>query len=113
MGAQPAPGIEIADDSAVFRTESFTLEPGSESYLCYAATVPEDLVIDGFEGAGAPFLHHLLFSRATAPEPEEVTECDVLFRYSWQPIFGAGSGAAELRLPKGTSAKARTTRCAS
>lgn len=97
-----APGIEISDEAAVFRTEAFTLEPESEQYLCYAATVSEDLVIDGFSDEGAPFLHHLLFSRSTGTEPEGLSECDVLFRYTWQPIFGAGAGASELELPEGT-----------
>lgn len=98
-GAEP--GIEVKDDHASFRTEVFTLEPGSEKYLCYAADVPEDLVIDGFSHEGAPFVHHLLFSRSSG-EPEGMSECDVLFRYTWEPIFAAGAGASELELPEDT-----------
>ncbi len=99
---QVEPGVHVAEDEATLRTEEFTVEPGEETYLCYAASVPEDLVIDGFSVEGAAFLHHLLLSRATAEEPEGLSECDVLFRYTWQPFFGAGAGDSELRFPDGT-----------
>jgi hypothetical protein len=98
---ESAPGIEVKKQLVTLRTEEFMLKPGSEKYLCYAATVPEDLVIDGFSHEGAPYVHHLLFSRASG-EPEGLSECDVLFRYTWEPIFAAGAGASELELPDGT-----------
>ncbi|MDD9935433.1 MAG: hypothetical protein OXT09_17625 [Myxococcales bacterium] len=48
---QVGSGVHVAEDEATLRTEEFTVEPGEETYLCYAASVPEDLVIDGFSSA--------------------------------------------------------------
>jgi hypothetical protein len=99
------PGIHVGEQEVTFRTDAFTLEPGQERYLCYAATTEDELVIDGYHSAGAPYLHHVIFSRATAPEPEGFSECDTLFRYTWQPLFLTGAGASELDFPENNGHK--------
>jgi hypothetical protein len=93
------PGIAVTEAQVVFSTAEFTLEPGQERYLCYAATTAEALVIDGYSHAGKPFLHHVVFSRARAPEPEGLSECDILFRNTWDPLFIAGAGASSIDFP--------------
>jgi hypothetical protein len=100
-----APGIHVGEREVIFQTDTFELEPGQERYLCYATTTEEELVIDGYESAGAPFLHHVVFSRANAPEPEGWSECDILFRYTWEPLFLTGAGASELDFPEGNGHK--------
>lgn len=99
LGGEDGPGIHVGDREVTFRTEAFTLDPGEERYLCYATSTEEDLVIDGYHSAGAPYLHHVIFSRATAPEPEGTSECDILFRYTWEPLFLTGAGESELDFP--------------
>ena len=95
------PGIHVADDEVIFRTDEYTLDPGQERFLCYAGTIDQDLVIDGYSHEGAPHLHHVIFSRATAPEPEGFSECDVLFRFSWEPLYLTGAGSSSIEFPSG------------
>lgn len=86
----------------VLKTTSFDVPAGQEKYLCYAQTLDEDLVIDRFDYAARPVIHHFLLSKAITPEPEGFSECNVLFRSSWVPIFIAGFGDATLSTPEGT-----------
>jgi hypothetical protein len=95
------PGIIVGDESVQFQTEEFTLAPGAERFLCYAATTGEDLAISGYDQVGRPVLHHVVFSRATEPEPEGFSECDTLFRLSWEPLFITGAGDSGIHFPEG------------
>lgn len=89
----------------VFVTETYTLAPGQERYLCFAAEIDEDLAVDKYTFAGRPTVHHMLFSRVRgrATEVPGFSECDVLFRASWDPLFIAGAGASTLELPDGAA----------
>ena len=88
-----------SDDKLVWTTEELTVEPGQERYLCFTKEVDEDVVIDAYDSEGQPFLHHLIFSRAKAPEPDGFAECDIAFKGSWEPLFITGAGPAELTFP--------------
>ena len=105
--ASPAPAatsgivVDPANDELVFRTDPIELARGTESYTCFAATLAQDEVIDGFAKGSQSFVHHIQFARALAPEPEGLSQCDVLFKLTWNPIFLAGAGASELRLDEG------------
>ena len=108
----PAPvaaksGIVPAQDgeSLIFLTEPVELEPGQERYTCFAADLDEDVVIDGFSKGRQAFVHHVQFARTLAPEPKGVSECDVLFKLTWSPLFLTGAGATELRLDEGVGHK--------
>jgi hypothetical protein len=109
-----APGIHRTDSHVVFRTEQFSLDPGQERFVCYTKTLEQDLVIDGYMQRAKPFLHHVVFAKTTGTEPEGSSECDVLFRFAWEPIFLAGAGDSEIQFPEGVGqvARAPTTRCA-
>jgi hypothetical protein len=98
-------GIEVSDEQAVFRTDEITVEAGAERFVCFAADVPEDLVIDGYRHEAQSQVHHVIFSRAMAPEPDGLAECDVLFRNSWEPLFPTGAGASEIEFPDGVGHK--------
>ncbi len=77
-----------ADDPAntfLFTTNSFTVKAGTERFLCHAITLKEDLVVDRYSFPGAPYVHHLVLARTVAPEPEGMSECDILFRTTWLP----------------------------
>jgi hypothetical protein len=82
-------------------TDKFEVPAGQERYLCYARTLDEDLAVDRFDYAAPPVVHHVLVARTLTPEPDGLSECDVLFRTSWAPLFGAGKGTAILEAPSG------------
>lgn len=90
-----------ATGELVFRTDPIELGAGKESYTCFAATLAQNEVIDGFKKGSQPFVHHIQFARTLAPEPNGLSPCDVLFKLTWNPIFLAGAGASELRLDEG------------
>lgn len=92
----------LGDDADIYTwsTDKFTVEAGQERYLCFANTLTEDLVIDGYASRGERFVHHLIFSRASAPEPDGFAECDVAFKSSWQQLFITGAGDTALEFPE-------------
>jgi hypothetical protein len=59
-------------------TDTFTLDPDTERYVCFAATLAEDLVVNGYANKREPLIHHLIFARVigTEREPETLTACD-------------------------------------
>jgi hypothetical protein len=84
-----------------FATEPFTVPPNSERFLCFAKELDEDLTIDAFEYTSKPVFHHVLFAETLSPEPDGFTECDVLFRTTWLPMYVAGSTGGSLAAPPG------------
>jgi hypothetical protein len=97
------PGIHRTASEVILRTEPFTLEPGEERFICYTKTLDEDLVVDGYTKPSQPFVHHVVFAKTTGTEPEGSSECDVLFRFEWEPLFLAGAGASEIHFPSGVA----------
>jgi hypothetical protein len=59
----------------------------------------EDLVIGGYSSDAQPFVHHLVFVKPLAPEPDGFSECETLFRMSWEPLYITGAGSAQLDFP--------------
>ena len=63
--AVPDP-VQVPSDAGEFltwKTDEFELEAGKERYLCFTKTLEEDMVIDGYQTEGLPYVHHLIFSR--------------------------------------------------
>jgi copper type II ascorbate-dependent monooxygenase-like protein len=85
----------------VFRTTPIALESFEESYTCFAVTVDEDTVVDGFTKSAQKFVHHAQFVIALLPEPDGISTCNEQFKLTWMPIFLAGNGASELRFDEG------------
>lgn len=92
-----------ASDASAFvlAPPSIPVPAGSEKYVCYAVTLDEDLAVDRFEYAGQSFVHHVFLSQATSPEPEGLSECDVVFRTTWLPLYLSGKGGTPLEYPPG------------
>jgi hypothetical protein len=100
----PPSGVSDTEDGWVFRTEEFTLGPGEERFVCYAADTPIDLSIQRFSVLGKPMIHHFLMVTADETrEPYGASECGTAFKFSWQPIFMAGAGDAEVAIPDGAA----------
>lgn len=94
-----------ADETLTWKTEEFEVKPGKDRYLCYSKTLEEDTVVDAYVTGGAPFIHHLIFSRARSPQPVGFEECNTAFRSAWDPVFITGAGAAKLEFPVGAGHK--------
>jgi hypothetical protein len=93
----PAPVILSSDD--------YTLQPGDERYYCYTMTLPTDRETAGIAfrpeyGAGT---HHIFFGYTLSPEPDGFSECNVLLRETWIPLFVGGQGTTDLELPAGAA----------
>ena len=94
-------------DYFVFPTGRFEVPAGEEKFFCYTMTLEEDLLVDRFVYASQPVVHHLVVAETMSPEPEGFSECDVLFRPSWIPIFLAGTGDSVVDPPEGAAFKFR------
>jgi hypothetical protein len=101
--AQVKTGITKADTGWVFQTDEFQLDPGQEKFLCYVVTTQETLSIARFASKAHRVVHHLLMSEATAPEQEGDSECDVLFRTTWQPMFFGTTADTNVPMPDGAA----------
>lgn len=101
LTACAADAASVPSDTWTLHTGEFQVEPGKERYLCYAKTLEEDVVVDGYRSAAQPFVHHLVLARTLAPEPDGLSECDTLFRMTWDPLYIAGAGSSALDFPSG------------
>lgn len=89
----------------VLESSAYTLQPGDEHYYCYTMTLPVDRETAAIAyrpeyGAGT---HHIFFGYTLAPEPDGFSECDVLLRETWIPLFVGGQGTTDLELPPGAA----------
>ena len=100
-----AADAEADAESLIFRTEPVHIGAGEERFVCFAAPMMEDAVIDGYAHGAQAFVHHVVFARTLAPEPEGLSECDTLFRTTWDPLFITGAGSASLKFPEGVGHK--------
>jgi hypothetical protein len=86
-----------------FQTPEFTLDPGQEKYLCYAVDTPFDMKIASFASDANKVIHHFMLSQTTAPEPDGLSECDVLFKLTWAPMYIATTAATVIKMPDGAA----------
>ncbi len=97
--ADPAPpvhGVQLA-------IGPYPIAAGSEKYLCYAKTLsePADVAVTRFDPYQGASTHHLAVFKTIAPEPEGLTECPVLIKQTWIPLYADGRSASSLVLPSG------------
>jgi hypothetical protein len=105
---QPKPetfpeGITATDEGLVFSTNDFTLQPGEERFICYAKDLAEDAVIDAYQWSSRAAVHHVVLARTMAREPDGASECDVLFRPTWSPLFITTTADSALDIPEGAA----------
>jgi len=96
-------GLHQTSTGWLLRTDSFTLEPNKERFLCYAVTTNEELSIQRFSSKAHRGIHHFLLSEATIHEAEGMSECDVLFKPTWAPMFAATTASASVPTPPGSA----------
>ncbi|MFO0624079.1 MAG: hypothetical protein U0325_00565 [Polyangiales bacterium] len=94
LGPPPAGGQQLASDP-------YTLQPGQERYYCYTFRSPNrETAVTAVQALSGQLVHHVALFQTTAPEPEGFSECNVLIRTSWRPIWAGGTGRREFRLPE-------------
>lgn len=95
---QSAPQADIQE----LTTETYSLDPGQEKYLCYTFRSPaEKKAIIHIEPVQGETVHHVALFRTTSPEPDGSFECPQLTRLNWEPIWAGGAGADALDVPDG------------
>lgn len=94
-----------ADDPNVvdMASTTYTLQPGQEKYFCYTMRLPADRdvaikKITPTYGAGT---HHILFAQTFATEPDGFSECAVLFKQTWLPLYAGGLDSGPVEMPDG------------
>src|SRR5262245_37804899 len=83
----------------------YALQPGEEKYYCYALTVPKGMsqAITRLVPTYGLGTHHILFSQTIAPEPSGMSECKVLSKNTWLPLYAAGQGTGPVAPPMGSA----------
>lgn len=90
-----------------FDTLSYTLQPGEEKYFCYTMTLPtdKDSVITEFAPQYGKAVHHFAFYYTLVQEKDGFSECPVLFKDTWVPLFEGGKDSGKLALPAGSAVR--------
>jgi hypothetical protein len=101
--AQPDSGA--SPTSITLASQPYTLQPGDEKFFCYTMTLPDDAVVTGFTPTYGNATHHILFAQTLALEPDGFSECNVLFKTTWAPLYVGGKNTNPLQLPEGTGMK--------
>lgn len=88
-------------------SDPYTLQPGDEKYFCYAMDLPadRDVAITKLTPTYGEGTHHLLFSQTLVAEPDGFSECNVLTRDTWIPLYAGGKNSGPLELPANTGFK--------
>lgn len=81
----------------------YTLQPGEEKYFCYTMRLPadRDVAITKMTPKYGAGTHHILAVQTIATEPEGFSECNVLIRTTWIPLYTGGLNTGALALPEG------------
>lgn len=92
-------------DTVRITAGEFTIAPNSEKYMCYAVDAQEALEIDRIQYTQQEGVHHVLMSTPLVREPDGASECDVLIKSTWIPVFANGTGSNDLKTPQGSAFK--------
>jgi hypothetical protein len=96
-------GVSVDGSEFVFTTGDFEVPAGEERFLCYASTLDQDAVIDSYSYSSRAAIHHFVLANTLSPEPDKFSECDVLFRPTWSPLFISTTADATLDIPDGAA----------
>jgi len=88
-------------------SDPYTLQPGDEKYFCYTINLPadQDIAITKMTPTYGAGTHHILVAQTLSPEPAGMSECNVLVRTTWVPLYGGGQNSGPLELPPNTGMK--------
>jgi len=95
---------DSADENSVdIVAKDYTLQPGEEKYYCYTTRMPagRDIAFTKLTPTYGAGTHHILLAQAFATEPEGFSECEVLFRQTWLPMYTGGLDSGPVEMPAG------------
>lgn len=95
-GAAADPGRDLT----TIVTGGWTIEPGTEGYVCVRKTLTEDLVVGGFEALNPPGTHHTLLTYGDPDGPDGITDCNAA-EIRPRALFASGVGTDPLDFPEG------------
>lgn len=83
----------------------YSLQPGEEKYFCYSLKVPAGMaqVVTRLVPTYGPGTHHILFSQSITREPQGKSECAVLSKPTWLPLYAGGKDSGPLSMPTGAA----------
>lgn len=81
----------------------WSLESGTEGYVCVRVTVPEDTYIQAFRPIAPVGTHHTVLTRDDVG-PDETFDCGAATNGP-NMIYGSGVGTGELKMPPGVAVK--------
>lgn len=89
-------------DHVTLESTPYTLQPGEEKYFCYTMRLPadRDVAITKLTPKYGVGTHHILAVQTIATEPEGFSECNVLIRTTWVPLYTGGLNSGALALPE-------------
>jgi len=92
------------DPNSTTLDAKYTLQPGDEKYFCYTTTLPadRDIAITKMTPTYGISTHHILVAQTLTPEADGFSECPVLIRDTWLPLYGGGLDSGPLVLPSNT-----------
>ena len=98
-----ASSSEETSDHVDLVSTPYTLQPGEEKYFCYTMRLPadRDVAMTKFTPKYGKGTHHILASQTIATEPEGFSECNVLIRTTWIPLYTGGLNSGALAMPEG------------
>lgn len=84
-------------------SQRYTLQPGEEKYFCYTMRLPadRDIAIKKITPTYGRGTHHILFAQTIATEPDGFSECTVLFKQTWLPLYTGGLDSGPIEMPEG------------
>jgi hypothetical protein len=82
---------------------SWSLEPGTEGYVCARKTIEEDLWVRAFDAVAPLGTHHTVLTYGPPTEPDGVSPCDTSVNHDVM-IFGSGVGSIPFEMPEGVAA---------
>ncbi len=97
-------GGALPGDWQTLISGDWSLAPGSESYTCVVATVPEQMYIHAIRPTVSPGTHHTVLTRAGASQPDGTFDCDAGTN-GQNMLFGSGVGTEPFALPPGVAVK--------
>jgi hypothetical protein len=92
-----------AAESFDLTTPEIEVAAGTEKYVCYTKTLEEEVAVNRFDFEGSSTVHHVFLSRSLKKEPEGLSECNVIFKQTWLPMFVTGAGSTSLEYPEGAA----------
>jgi hypothetical protein len=96
-----AASADAGTPGVTLMSQPYTVQPGQELFYCYTMTLPSDTVVTGFTPTYGKATHHILFAQTLSEEPNGFSDCPVLFKTTWAPLFVGGIGTSPLVLPEG------------